>query len=918
MSTRGDAPEERSAGEKSPDDRMVERTRALMARDIFYEADTDGTITFVSSAGRRYGFDVDALVGTELLSLVAPEHRERVSGELARTIMTGDEFPSEIPLISPDGRVHWFEDCAIVVRENGRQVGIAGFLRDISSRKTSATHLDHLRAVLDAHRSIGRLVLRTTSPQRLIQGVCDELVRTRSYDNAWVALVDGTGKLRNLAQAGVGEDIDALRSRIEEGVRPACWAEATSSSGAIAIEDPKELCRGCPLAGQHLTGGAMSVRLGYAGVTYGFLNVSIAPHYLSNHDETSLLEDVAGDIAYALHNMDMASRKREAELALLESESRYHMLFEDSHDAVYVTSIEGRILEANPAMLALFGMSRDEMIGADAHTLYANPADRAGFQRAIERSGTVADYGLQLTKRSGETMACLLTTSVRRAADGSIVGYHGIIRDVTEQKQAERALYESERLYKSIFKLSPEAIVLLDKKGTFLTLNDRLSDWLGYSSEEIIGRTVLQMPFFTARSKAVVAKMFIRRMSGRPVAPYDLEFVAKNGTKRTGRIVGTVIQDSQGRPEADFVMISDVTEKHDVECALRSSRRKIEGLHGTARRLEASDSEEEICRITADAARMVLEFPRCIVARASDGELVVRSVCSDIPRDSGAGTAISAGPIAAAHRDTRHIVFHAADTDGADVFGLSSGICVPLGDGVFCVGSNDPVEYDDEDVRLIELLLGHTGEALRRIRLLQELRDMAVRDPLTGLYNRRHFAAELEKEVDRARRYGHGIGFIMIDINGFKAINDLHGHHIGDDVLRVVARFLQDHVRASEMVVRFGGDEFLIVMPQSDANIELVCRRLENSFNEWVEAIGDLGFPLGLAIGGAIWNPDDGASIEIVLARADASMYEDKHRQQLLDETSRRGEVSPTNHESPLPSDDHSDGESGVSDWTRP
>ncbi len=917
MNSRGQSPEEQPAGAQSGDDRVLERTHALMARDIFYEADATGRITFVSSAVERYGFDVNAVIGAELISIIAPEHRERVTGEFARTIMMGDEFPSEIPLMAPDGRVHWFEDCAIVVREDGKAVGIAGFLRDISARKTSAVHLDHLRAVLEAHRSIGKLVLRTSSPQRLIQGVCDELVRTRSYNNAWVALVDGLGKLRNIAHANVGEDIEILRARIEQGLPPECWAEAASASGATAIEDPSEFCHGCPLVGHHRMSGAMSVRIGYGGVTYGFLNVSIAPHFLTNRDETSLLEDVAGDIAYALHNMDMASRKREAELALLESESRYHMLFDDSRDAVYVTSLEGKILEANPAMLALFGMTRDEMIDADAHTLYAKPDDRAGFQRAIERSGTVADYELELKRRSGETMACVLTTSVRRAADGSIAGYHGIIRDVTEQKQAEQALFESERLYRSIFKLSPEAIVLLDHKGTFLAANDRLADWLGYTSDEIIGRKILQMPFFTARSKATVVKMFLRRMSGRPVAPYDLEFVAKDGTRRIGRIVGTVMKDERGRPEADCVMISDVTEKRDAESALLSSRQKIEGLHGTARRLETCESEDEVCRITSEAARRVLEFPRCIVARASGGELAVQGACSNMERGS-ATTTISTGPIAAAHRDAKRVIFRAEDDVGADVFGLSSGICVPLGDGVFCVGSNEPVEYGDEDVRLIELLLGHTGEALRRIRLLRELRDMAVRDPLTGLYNRRHFTAELDKEVDRAKRYGHGIGFVMIDINEFKEINDSHGHQVGDDVLRVVARFLKDHVRASEMVVRYGGDEFLIVMPHSDASIGLVCKRLQSSFGEWVEALGDLGFPLGLAIGGAMWTPDDDASVEVVLALADQRMYEDKHRQQSLVGGWRSSETTPASDAPLPPSDDQSDSESDVSDWTGP
>ncbi len=104
MNSRGQSPEEQPAGAQSGDDRVLERTHALMARDIFYEADATGRITFVSSAVERYGFDVNAVIGAELISIIAPEHRERVTGEFARTIMMGDEFPSEIPLMAPAGR----------------------------------------------------------------------------------------------------------------------------------------------------------------------------------------------------------------------------------------------------------------------------------------------------------------------------------------------------------------------------------------------------------------------------------------------------------------------------------------------------------------------------------------------------------------------------------------------------------------------------------------------------------------------------------------------------------------------------------------------------------------------------------------------------------------------------------------------
>jgi len=884
-----------SQPENMPDDRTLSRARALMERDIFYEADSNGTITFVSEGASRYGFVVEDMVGASLLDVIAPEHRERVAAEMARTFMTGDEFPSEVPLVAPDGRVHWFEDCAVVLRENGKAVGITGFLRDISARKVSSEHLEHLRAVLDAHRSIGKLVLRTTSPQRLIQGVCDELVRTRSYENAWVALVDGTGRLRNAAHANVDDGFDLLRSRIERGMLPDCWNEATVTSGAIAIEDPEDICRGCPVASHHQGNGAMSVRLEYAGGTYGFLNVSVSSHFLRNHDETALLEEVAGDIAYALHNMEMASRKREAELALLESESRYHMLFEDSHDAVYVTSLEGKVLEANPAMLSLFGLTREEMLGADAHSFYANPEDRSRFQRTIERSGTVADYEIELRRGSGETMDCLLTTSVRRGADGAIVGYHGIIRDVTQQKQAERALFESERLYRSIFELSPEAIVLLDRKGTFLAANDRLADWLGYTSDEVVGRKLLDMPFFTVRSKATVLKMFLRRMSGRPVAPYDLEFVARNGRSLVGRIVGTVVRDDHGRPEADIAMISDVTEQRRAEDALKESRLKIEGLHGTARRLEACETEDEVCRVTVEAAKDVLGFPRCVVTHVDDGELRVRRACSDVSAQCDAsGDVVTNGPMFEAISSRSSVVFHEKEATACSesVFGLTCGICVPLGaEGVFCAGSPDICRYVDEDVRLLELLLGHTGESLRRIRLLDRLREQATRDPMTGLYNRRYFSEAVKRETDRSRRYGRGIGFLMIDVNGFKSINDTHGHHVGDDVLRAVATFLEGHVRTSEMVVRFGGDEFLVLLPECTDEIEMVRDRLADSFATWVADVGIFDFELGVAIGAAVWSPYAKTSIEETIALADVRMYEDKRRQRFGDSEGRSDET---------------------------
>jgi len=202
---------------------------------------------------------------------------------------------------------------------------------------------------------------------------------------------------------------------------------------------------------------------------------------------------------------------------------------------------------------------------------------------------------------------------------------------------------------------------------------------------------------------------------------------------------------------------------------------------------------------------------------------------------------------------------------------------VPIeGAGVFEVLSPDENAFDDEDVKLLELLLGHTRGALRSIAMREELEQQAVRDPLTGLYNRRYLTSIVDQEVERARRYGHRIGFLMVDVDHFKEINDALGHQLGDLVLRQVSRYLRAMVRATELVIRYGGDEFLVVMPESDGDGTSVIARLQRSFGQWSDELPTGEIPLRLSMGYDVWEPASGRPVDEVIASADDRMYEDK------------------------------------------
>ena len=132
--------------------------------------------------------------------------------------------------------------------------------------------------------------------------------------------------------------------------------------------------------------------------------------------------------------------RRAAERALRESEARYRTLFEESRDAIYMTTVEGRFVEVNQALVDMLGYSREELLAGAASDLYLDPADRQRFRDEIAREGYVRDHEARLRRRGGGAIDALISASVRRAADGTVLGYQGIIHDITERKRAEEKL----------------------------------------------------------------------------------------------------------------------------------------------------------------------------------------------------------------------------------------------------------------------------------------------------------------------------------------------------------------------------------------------------------------------------------------------------------------------------------------------
>ncbi|MEW6226728.1 MAG: histidine kinase N-terminal 7TM domain-containing protein [Bacillota bacterium] len=419
-----------------------------------------------------------------------------------------------------------------------------------------------------------------------------------------------------------------------------------------------------------------------------------------------------------------------------------------------------------------------------------------------------------------------------------------------------------------------DGVIVLNVRNRIVDLNPAAGRITGRTAAEAIGRPAAQV------------------ISGRPdlIEPY-LEMAAaraevilgEHETERSYDLYLSPLRDRRGRLTGRLVVLRDVTEQKRAEAALRESKEKIESLHDVARRLGACETEEEVYQLTIDAAEKILNFSMCYLGVMEGNELVTKVASSEALPRTGADRHLYESLAAKACTSRESQIF--LDTNECIQPGQAqgyfrSGVAVPIADiGVVELLSTKPNAFTCDDVRMLELLVGHAAEAVRRIQLQEELKEQAIRDPLTGLYNRRYFSQMIDKEVERSRRYSHSITFLMIDVNSFKEINDRFGHQAGDRVLQEIGSLLQKQVRQSDVVVRYGGDEFLIILPETQVRTEAVAQRLRAAIARWNEKNRIVNFPVTLAIGTSCWDPAGTESVEAALHRADQRMYEDKGRQ---------------------------------------
>ncbi len=213
---------------------------------------------------------------------------------------------------------------------------------------------------------------------------------------------------------------------------------------------------------------------------------------------------------------------------------------------------------------------------------------------------------------------------------------------------------------------------------------------------------------------------------------------------------------------------------------------------------------------------------------------------------------------------------------------LRSSIVVPMVSrdqlqGLLAVASTEKGAFSDDAERLLDIFAGQAAIALENEAMFHRVANMAVRDGLTGLFNHRHFYEVLQLELERSERYSRSFSLVMIDADALKSTNDTFGHLIGDRVLRELAALFLAETRESDVVARYGGDEFAIILPESSIDkAQVFAERLRRLVEARDLAYGDRKIVLTISVGVTSFVPGRGMTVEELVRRADRALYRAK------------------------------------------
>lgn len=577
-----------------------------------------------------------------------------------------------------------------------------------------------------------------------------------------------------------------------------------------------------------------------------------APRYVSCNADPLLSPD--GKVLGAVCVMNDVSQLIAAQEDALVETHRFAGAFAAASQGMALVSLTGQWLDVNDAICEMFGHERADLLVID-------------FQRLTHPEDLEADLGLvadllagrrssyQLDKRyfhrSGRTIYAHLSVSLVRDAKGEPLHFVAQIQDRTQRHQTEQRLRESEQRLRSVLEHSYDAFISVDETEAIVEWNRAAETTFGWRRHEVLGRAMSEVivpPQLRGPHRTGMQRYFGTGDSQVLDQRLQLPALHRNGQQFPVEMTISVVQ--VGTQRLFNAFLHDISDRLAAEERLRSSEQHLRTI--------ADNVPAMIGHVGTDLRYSFVNqaYADWFERQASD---IVGRHMSEVLRPDHfkalqprllevlAGQAVSFDlDVLDRHQQLRHM--HASYIpDRRDSNGAGQGFH----------------------------LMVHDVTATTRLARVME--EKALTDELTGLPNRAAWSTELTRAIATAKQAGTAVAVMFLDLNGFKQVNDTHGHAAGDVVLREFATRLRASLRTSDFIARLAGDEFVVLLDrvtQREQDFAMVAQKLLAAMKPPID-VGEHRLQVRPSIGFAVQTGPD-FDLSLLMQRADEAMYEAK------------------------------------------